>query len=316
MKSWISTVLIAGVAVVVGLPGQWMAARKGTERAAPVSWAALTEPTVLAALGSEPWPSQRFMVERQDVNRRAQATRQSLELQPADWTQPCTDNLEPAHDRDADGGITLRPGQELVLRGCFGDAPGEVSLRGVAAGELDLTLLAWSPHFVHLRVPDLGGVPDRDAAWLRVRAAGGQDLGLWPTRFRARRAMYAVVGDAVQAHLATPLRVDTLALPADCTQPSIKPSSAGSAAIVCDDGAAHAGVAREPITLWPRGAQQHVVGVLLAPRGPGLRAVQGLWLDAPVGLDGTLGLPSARLQAHARRGLLPPAATAVAQAGR
>lgn len=322
MKTWISTVAITAVAVVVGLPGQMTAAQRGATLRKPAvasaASAAHEATAMMAALPSEQWPSQRFTADRLEANQRAATARRALEQVHADASLPCTDAIEPAHDREADGGVTLRPGQELVLRGCFGDAPGQALLRGVAGEELPLTLLAWAPNMVHLRLPDFTGVPDRDTAWLRLRRADGVDLGMWPTRFRARRALHALVGDDIQAHLATPLQTRALQMPPHCARPVLRTAATGAAIVTCADEASADG---EPVlAVWPRGAQQRVVGLVWSPPPAGLvaasRPLQGLWIDAPVGVDRSLGLPSARLMAQAqiRPGAMQEPARAVASA--
>lgn len=90
------------------------------------------------------------------------------------------------------GGFTLRPGQSVVVGGCFGKAPpGEVRMNGsFTNGHVTLELIEWGATFVHARVPDLTGVRDLDDVRVQLRFGDGDFSNEIGGRFRARRVVY------------------------------------------------------------------------------------------------------------------------------
>lgn len=91
-------------------------------------------------------------------------------------------------------GFTLRPGQLLVIRGCFQGAPvGSVRMNGLFQQQTfrQLDLLEWTDTYIRARVPNLVGVLDQDVR-VQLRFGDGDFSNELEGSFIARRALYVV----------------------------------------------------------------------------------------------------------------------------
>ncbi len=99
--------------------------------------------------------------------------------------------------------FTVRPGQSVVLQGCFGSAPpGEVRLNGLSGGSGYVTLqtVEWKPNFVHAKVPDIKSQFDRDVR-LQLKFGDGDFSNELHGKFVALRAKYEISGPSIAQHI-------------------------------------------------------------------------------------------------------------------
>ncbi len=99
----------------------------------------------------------------------------------------------------ANTSFTVRPGQQVVLQGCFANAPqGSMHLNGIGgAGFIALQVLDWKPNYVTARVPmAISGVYDRPVR-LQLRFGDGDFSNELTGQFVATRAKYEISGTAL-----------------------------------------------------------------------------------------------------------------------
>lgn len=95
--------------------------------------------------------------------------------------------------------FTVRPGQSVVLQGCFGNAPpGEMRINGMGSGGfIPMTVVDWKPNYVHAKVPDIKGQFDRDVR-LQLKFGDGDFTNELHGKFVANRAKYEITGFAIR----------------------------------------------------------------------------------------------------------------------
>ncbi len=140
--------------------------------------------------------------------------------------------------------FTVRPGQSVVLQGCFGNAPpGEMRLNGLgSSGFRVMQVIDWKPNFVHAKVPDITGEIDKDVR-LQLRFGDGDFTNELNGKFVANRAKYEISGGTIQQLIT----IQPMSLPAQTDFYS------WGANVDAHDG----GVSGRPSSLAPTGVSVH-----------------------------------------------------------